>query len=473
MSGLKQRWTADGGYRQFLIIAVPLILSTGAWSVQQFVDRMFLSWYSPEAIAAAVPASMLNFSITSLFIGTAGYVSTFVAQYFGAARYHRIGPALWQGLYVSLIGGLLLLAFIPLAPSMFSLVGHNLTIRELEVQYFQVLCLGSFPAIGASALSGFFAGRGRPWPIMWINLLVTVVNILLDYAMIFGHWGSPEMGIVGAGVATVVAQLCGTICFLLLISTPSANQMFHTLKGWKPESELFIRLIRFGLPSGIQFFLDMSTFSLFILLVGRLGTPSLAATNIAFNINMIAFLPMLGSGMAISVLVGQHLGRNRPDLAQKSTYSGFHMTFFYTGVVALAYLLLPDLFIAPFAAKADPASFAEIYGLTLTLLRFVALYCLFDTMSIVFASAVRGAGDTRFVMFMMGGVSIFLLVIPTYIAVVVAGMGLIACWIIVSLYIAALGVAFFSRFLSGKWKDMRVIEGTDISGPLDSANSTV
>ena len=107
------RWTSTGGYREVLVIAVPLILSTSAWSVQHFVDRMFLSWYSPETLAASMPAGILFFTLMSLFIGTASYVSTFVAQYFGAERYERIGPALWQGVYISLLGGLLLLCLIP------------------------------------------------------------------------------------------------------------------------------------------------------------------------------------------------------------------------------------------------------------------------------------------------------------------------------------------------------------------------
>ena len=91
---------AEGGYRQILLIAFPLILSTGSWSLQHFVDRMFLAWYSPAALAASTPAGILNYTLMSLFIGTAGYVSTFVAQYIGAGRDERIGPTVWQGLYV-------------------------------------------------------------------------------------------------------------------------------------------------------------------------------------------------------------------------------------------------------------------------------------------------------------------------------------------------------------------------------------
>ena len=125
MHSVTTRWTSTGGYREVLVIAVPLILSTSAWSVQHFVDRMFLSWYSPETLAASMPAGILFFSLMSLFIGTASYVSTFVAQYFGAEQYQRIGPALWQGVYISLLGGLLLLCLIPFAQPIFGLVGHD------------------------------------------------------------------------------------------------------------------------------------------------------------------------------------------------------------------------------------------------------------------------------------------------------------------------------------------------------------
>ena len=458
MHYLSRRWTTEGGYREVLVIAIPLILSTGAWSVQHFVDRMFLAWYSPEAIAAAMPAGILNFLIMSFFIGTATYVSTFVAQYFGARRYHRIGPALWQGVYISVLGGVALICLIPFARPIFSLVGHDPLVQRYEVEYFQILCLGGGPVIASSAISGFFAGRGRPWPVMWVNTFSTVVNLVMDYILIFGKWGFPELGIKGAGIATVLSGVFSCIVYMALISARANNEAYHTLKGWKPEKELFLRLLRFGFPSGAQFFLDMLGFTIFVLLVGRLGTTSLAATNIAFNINTLAFMPMIGCGIAISVLVGQYLGRDRPDLAQISVYSGFHVTFIYMASVAAAYVLVPDIFMAPFAAQADPEGFAEIYRLTVILLRFVAIYSIFDTMNIIFASAIKGAGDTRFVMFMIAIISALVLVIPTYLAVVVLEYGLMVTWILISAYVIILGFVFYFRFLGGKWKTMRVIE---------------
>jgi MATE family multidrug resistance protein len=458
MQNLKTRWNSPGGYREVLVIAIPLILSTATWSIQHFVDRMFLTWYSPEAIAAAMPAGMLNFSMVSIFMGTAGYATTFVAQYYGARQFHRIGPALWQGVYISLFGGLLILCAIPFAESFFSLVGHSPLVQQNEVAYFEILCLGGGAYAASYALSGFFSGRGKTWPVLWVNAATTVVNLVLDYALIFGHWGFPELGIRGAGIATVVAGIFSLLMFFALLCSGSNNDTFHTIKGWRLERDLFVRLLRYGFPSGVQFFLEMAGFTAFVLLVGRLGIASLAATNIAFNINTLAFMPMIGCGIAISVLVGQYLGGDKPDRAQSVVYSGFHLTLVYMLSIASAYVLVPDVFVAPFALRADPGEFSEIYGYSIVLLRFVAVYSVFDTMNIIFCSAIKGAGDTRYVMLATVILSVFLFIIPVYLAVVVFELGLMVAWVFATVYITLLGVVFYLRFLGGKWKTMRVIE---------------
>jgi MATE family multidrug resistance protein len=458
MQNLKTRWNNPGGYREVLVVAIPLILSTATWSVQHFVDRMFLTWYSPEAIAAAMPAGMLNFSMTSIFMGTAGYLSTFVAQYYGAKRYHRIGPALWQGVYVSLLGGLVIVCAIPFAEPIFSLVGHSPLVQQNEVAYFQILCLGGGAYAASYALSGFFSGRGKTWPVLWVNVATTVVNLVLDYALIFGHWGFPDLGIRGAGIATVVAGVFELLMFLALLGSGSNNDTFHTIKGWRLERDLFVRLLRYGFPSGVQFFLEMAGFTAFVLLVGRLGIASLAATNIAFNINTLAFMPMIGCGIAVSVLVGQYLGGEKPDYAQSVVYSGFHLTLVYMISIAAAYVLVPDVFVAPFALRADPGGFSEIYGYSIVLLRFVAVYSIFDTMNIIFCSAIKGAGDTRYVMLITVILSVFVFVVPVYLAVVIFEFGLMVAWVFATAYIILLGFIFYFRFLGGKWKTMRVIE---------------
>ena len=452
------RWHGEGGYRKMLKVALPLIFSTGAMMMLQFVDRMFLTWYSPEAVAASLPAGVVTFTIMSFFIGIGAYVGTFVAQYYGAGQHERIGPVVWQGMYVALAAGLLHIGLLYLAEPIFRFVGHEPLVQHYEVIYFQVICLAAGPQVASAVIAGFFSGRGETWPVMWVNVLGIVVNLILDYALIFGHWGFPEMGIKGAALATLFANCLNAVVFFVLISHTSLRQRYHTLSGWALNPSLLMRLLRFGTPNGVQFFLEHIGFSLFILLVGRLGTTALAATVVAYNINSLAIAPMFGCGVAVSVLVGQYIGRDRPDLAEKSVYSGFHVTFVYMALVASSYLLAPEIFIKPFAVQSNPAEFAPLKAMILDLLKIGAVYVIFETMNVVFSAGIKGAGDTRFVMNATIILSILILVVTTYVFLIVFNRGIIAAWSIAAAFAVSMGLVFFVRFRRGKWKTMRVIE---------------
>lgn len=452
-------WKGEGGYRELVVLSVPLIITTASWSLQQFVDRMFLSWYSAEAIAAVVPSGMLNFTIMSIFMGTCSYTTTFVAQYHGAGKNHRAGRAVWQGIYLSIAGALVLLLFVPFSREIFDLVGHDVSIRENESVYFSILCAGSWGPLASSAIAGFFSGRGITWPVLWVNFTGTVVNIILDYILIFGKLGFPAMGVRGAAIATVIAGFSVLAIYLFMFFYPSHEREFCTRSGWRPEKRLFARIIRFGFPAGLQFFVEMSTFTLFILIIGRIGMMELAASNIVFNINSISFMPILGLGIGITILTGQYLGKNLPDTAERSVYAGFRISFVYMFLTGLVYILMPWLPVEPFMRGADAQRLFEMRGMAELLLRFVALYSFFDAMSITFSSALKGAGDTSFVMKGILLVALFSLIIPTWTAVFYFNAGIYACWWILSLYALLLGIMFYLRFRSGKWKGMRVIEG--------------
>ena len=453
-----QRWHAESGYREVLKLAFPLVLSTGSVSIQHFVDRMFLTWYSPQAIAASVPGGIVSFTLMCLFIGTAAYVNTFVAQYYGAKQYQQIAPAVWQGIYFALVSGILFLVFIPLAKPIFSLAGHEPGVQVFEVQYFRILCLGALPVFITSAVSGFFGGRGETWIIMWVNILATGVNIALDYLLIFGNCGLPRLGMKGAAIATITAGYTSATVIFLFMMRSRYRKRYATLKNNRFNFQLFKRLMRFGLPNGVHFMLDLLGFTLFILLVGRFGTLALAATNITFNINSIAFMPMIGVGIAVEIIVGQRLGENRPKLARYGTYSALHITFLYMGTIATTYLLFPKVYLLPFAAQADPQQFMLMQRMTMVLLYFVAFYSIFDTMNIIFANALKGAGDTKAVMIISVILSWLTMIVPSYFASVVYNWGLYVTWCFVTLYIMMLGIVFFIRFLGGKWESMRVIE---------------
>jgi len=454
----KNLWHREGGYRELLVTAFPLILSTASWSVLQFIDRVFLTWYSPEAVAASMPAGILNFTLVSLFLGTAAYSGTFVAQYYGAEKFHKIGETLWHGIYISLIGGLVIFFIGFMAEPIFRMIGHGPEVEKLEAEYFKILCFGSIGPVVSSVFAAFYTGRGQNKPVMWVNFVSLGINTLLAYILIFGKFGAPQLGIKGAAIATIIAGAAPILIYGYFIFGTSHNIKYKTLSGFKFNKELFGRMLKFGLPSGVHFFIEIAGFTTFLLILGRIGMIELAATNIAFNINTIAFMPMIGISIAISMLTGQNIGRGRIDIAERFVWQGFQICFIYMGSIALTYFFLPNIYIYAFEVNADPAEFIAIKNFAIVLLKFVAVYSIFDTLNLVFASAIKGAGDTKFVMLIGLLLSLFVLVIPAYIVLVVMQRGLYDAWLIASIYISLMGFSYLARFLTGKWKSMKVIE---------------
>ncbi len=461
------RWQGPGGYREALTVGAPLMVSMGSYTLMQFTDRVFLGRHSVAEISAAVPAGLASFLFIGFFMGVASCVSVLVAQYSGACHPERVGPAVWQGVWFSLASSVLLAGLAFLGGPLFAWAGHPEQIRALEADYFFILTLGGGFMILSTTLSSYFSGLGRTVVVMVANLLGAAANIPLDYALIFGKWGAPELGIRGAAMATVAGSAITCLLFLALIRySPEARRRHKITALTRPDPELLLRLLRIGLPAGVQFFLDIMALTGFSLLVGRLGLVALSATNIAFSINSLTYLPIIGMSIAASILVGRSQGQKRPDIAERATGNILRLSLGWMWAVGLIFVLLPgpllDLFettpgVAPLPG--DPA-FAEIRHAGVILLRYVALYSLIDGISIVYFGALKGAGDTRFVMLTMLAASLGVLILPTWLLVTTGTGGLHGPWLCLTAYIAALALSFALRFRSGHWRKIAVIEDT-------------
>ncbi len=454
-----------GGSRELLTLALPLVVSQSFMTVQVFVDTILLAWHDPREMAAALPAVMWFWLVFGLLQVTAGYVSTFVAQYTGAGRPERVGPAVWQGIHFAILAGLMFLLMVPAAPHLIAIGGHTSALQTLEVVYLRCWCFAALPMLVMAAINGFFSGRGQTWTVLAIEAAGTAVNVALALVLIFGRAGFPEMGIAGAGWATVIGSWTSALCALWLFLRRRYRDEFETLSGWWLERDLFGRLMKYGGPAGAQVFLDVLVFHVFIQLVGRLGEAATAATALAFRLNMVAFLPMFGLGQAVSILVGQRLGADRPDLAERSAYTGLLWVFGYMCGIAAIYLLIPGVLVAAFQGDHDPETFAAVAKIVPTLLTCVAVYSLADAVNVTFSFALRGAGDTRFVSLLTFALAWPIMVVPTF-AVVRQGGSIYAAWVFATAYIIAMAICFFLRFRTGKWKSMRVIETTPIGGPV-------
>jgi multidrug resistance protein, MATE family len=454
-----ERWSRPNGYRQIMAISLPLVASMGSITLMLFTDRIFLSNYSVDTIAAALPAGIASFTFIAFFMGVANYTNAFVAQYTGAGRPARVGAALWQGIYFSLLAGVLLALLVFISDRLFFMVGHSLQIRSLEVKYFNILTLGAGLVVLGSTMSTFYSGRGLSRTVMFVNMAGAAVNIPLDYLLINGIGPFPELGIAGAAVATVISSAVIALTFAILIFCPANRVRFGTWDKRAFDKDLFRRLMRFGLPSGIQFFIEIFGFTFFIQMLGRMGDLELAASNIVLSIESLSFMPMVGFHIGTATLVGQAIGRGRPEEGVYSTTSALHITLAYMILIAAIFVFFPKpllLLFRPNDYSYD--QFAGIMDLGVILLRFVAVFCFFDSMNLIFSGAIKGAGDTRFIMWTIALLSFGVMIVPVYIAVEVLHAGIYTAWTLVTFYVCSLGIAFMLRYRQGKWKKMRVIE---------------
>lgn len=448
-----------GGYLEFLSIATPLMISHGAISLHHFVDRLFLSWYGQNEIAASLPAGILAYTFTALFLGVSSYTNTFVAQYYGAEQYRNIGKALWQGIYFSITAGLLSLSLIPIGHFIIHSSGHDPIVIELELTYFNYIYFGVFFFILDGALSSFFSGRGKTIIIMLVTLFGTLLNGLLDYIMIFGMWGFPEWGIKGAAIATVIANMAMALIYISVILSTKNNQKYHTRSTYTIDMDILKRLLRFGVPAGVQQCLGIASFTAFVFLIGKIGLVELAASNIVIAINTLSFMPALGASLAAAALVGQYIGRKDHLTAEKSAYTAIMAVESIMILFAFAFFFFPEHIMSMFkgTTTVDDTRYDEIIQYGSKLLLFVAVYLIFDTVLITFSGALRGAGDTAFTMWTELICAWCFFVPGTWFILFVFKGGVMMAWFWASLYITVLGIAFFLRFRSGYWKTIHVI----------------
>jgi multidrug resistance protein, MATE family len=446
-----------GSFRELMTVAIPLILSSGSITLMITIDRLFLTWYSEDALAASLPAGALHWTIMSAFVGMINYGNAFVAQYEGAGRKDRVSAAVWQGIFLAIAAGLVFLTVIPLAPLFFAAAGHAPAVQRYETQFLQTLSCGAVPMLLTMAFGCFYSGRGKTRIVMYVDFLLAATNIALDPCLIFGLGPFPRMGIVGAGLSTVIAYTVAVIAYVVLSLRHRDSIEYEFWKRVGLDRELLGRLLRYGLPTGMQMTAELSAFTVFLVLVGRLGEPELAATNLAFNVNMMSFVPMIGLAMGVMTLVGKRVGERRPKLAERTVWLAAGTSAAYMLFFAMLFVVFPQVILRPFTGGNATVELAGIQHTVIVLLRFTAVYTFFDGMALVFAYAIRGAGDTRFPFYYTLVSAWLVMVLPTWLIVRSGHGGLNACWLACSTYICLLGTVCCLRFLQGKWKTMNII----------------
>ncbi|MDO4587599.1 MAG: MATE family efflux transporter [Planctomycetia bacterium] len=459
---LKNWWSRPAGAKEIILVALPMIISSASFALMQFADRVFLTWFDTRAMGASFSAGMFIWVFVAFPFSIAGYANAFVSQYNGAKEYHKIGKIVWQGILLGFVAMPIVLAFSPFFQSIFLFFRHSEEMSILETTYLYYSVWGIGPMIANEALVAFFCGRKKMRIVMTVNLLAVFLNIVLDYYLIFGINGYFRWGVAGAAIATSISQWVRFFCFFASIIWESRQKDFYGFwSGFGFHRQPMTQLLRFGGMGSIQFVIDMVQSSIFIQFIGMVGEKENAASAIAFNLNSLSFMPIIGAGVAVVTLVGNYLGENRPYLARRAAISAMEIATFLSGFFVLLFVFYPDLLLTAYT-KQNPEAFEPLREMTITLLRFVAAYIFFDTINIIFCSAIKGAGDTRFIMLVTLIMSPFL-VFPTIIGVQYYHFGVYWCWLVLTVWICIFSIIHGFRFFQGKWMLMRLNDPQPIS----------
>ena len=445
-------------WREILQIAWPLIIANSFWNLQLTIDRIFLGQLSTESLGAAMSVMGVFWVPMALLQQTVSYVATFVAQYFGADKSHKIGSCVWQSLYISVGGGIAFLGLNFISDSFFTWVGHSAEVRGLEIEYFNSVAFSALPTALVAAVSGFLTGIGHTRKIIAINCIGLALNAVLDYAMIFGNLGSPVMGVAGAGYATAIATYGAAAFGVYLVMRPENESRFKIVTDWRPNLNLIRTFVRYGVPSGLQWALEGLAFTVFLMIMGstKQGDAALASSSIALTLMMLSVLPSMGIAQAVMTIVGQSLGAKSPSHAETSTWSGVQISLLYMASVALSFVLIPDFYLSWFHNDHNPELWSLVRDLSINLLRIVAIFTVFDSVYLNVSFALKAAGDTRFVSLIALLVPWPIMVLPAHVFREQDRAAEIA-WSFAAIYAILTALILLLRFRSGRWKSINLL----------------
>jgi len=446
----------EPGMWNLIKLSLPMVAIQATSVVMQFTDAYMVKELGAEALAAILPAGLVFWIPVCFAFGFLASVNTFVSQSLGKKNYHGCGHYTWQGIILGALYGTAMIALWPLAPHIFWLLDHAPDVQPLEVEYFRICLLSGGVFLVFQALSNFYIGIHRPGLLFWFAAGGTLLNIALNYVLIFGHFGFPELGFAGAAWGTVFATAAQCVALLIHFLTGPRAAAFRTRVvrvDWKAMWEMF----RVGFFMGLQILFELMSWGLTLtVLVGWFGTVELAATTIVVRYMHLSFMPAVGVGQVLQALVGRSIGAGDPEMANRHAYTAFKLCAGYMGLMGVLFVLFREPLIALFLKTGEPGA-AEIIHIGAGVLIIAAIFQAFDAMGIVFVNALRGAGDTVYPflvtaltclgIFVLGGVLV---------ALYVPSMGSWGPWLMGMVYIIILSSLLWARWQYGPWRQMEI-----------------
>ncbi len=421
-------------------------------AVLQFTDRAFLAHESMASLEAVLPASMLSLIILGFFQSVVAYAGAFVAQYFGMGRFDMCRASYRAASVIAIASGVLVLAFLPFGNWIFETFSEGPDVIAREKIYFTIVTAGGVALFGQMAAQAYFTGICRVRLVFWVNVIGNLFNVALDPVLIFGWWGAPKLGIAGAAYATVMATALQWVILVFVAwrSAPPADKV-----PVKETLALAVRVCRFGIPSGLYKVLDIVSFTIFVFIAGKVGHVDQAVSNAAFSVNYLLLAPMEGFAIAAQTLVGKCRGRGDEAEAKRVGLRVVAVGLVLVAVLSLLVVVFHNPILSLFEPD-NPADIARFHDLGFKLFLVMVAWQLFDATDVMLAGALKGAGDTVFVMTLMVG-GAFLFWLPLVHAVSLWHNTMLALWSTMVVYVAVMCAGSLTRWLRGRWVRIKVV----------------
>ena len=440
---------------ELLRLSLPMVVSQGTFAVMIFTDRYFMSQIDPIHMAAALGGGVASFFSFCFFVGLLSYANALAAQYLGAGEIEKCPRVVTQGIIMVLMSAPFLTLITFLVMGIFEGMGHEPAQVELERTYYLILMSGVLVTLAKVCVSSYFAGIGRTKVVMTCDVFGLVINVPLCYVMVFGKLGFPALGIVGAGISTVIATVLAFLLFLAFYFGREHRETFDVLRSFSLDLKILRRFWRLGFPSGLELFLNVAAFNLFLLMFQSYGVTEGAAAAIVFNWDVLSFIPMIGLSVGIISLIGRFVGARDMARADQVMTAAFAVALAYGAVLAFTYVTFRFPLVEVFAPPSG--DFSNIRQLSAFMMIGLSSYVMADAVILVSGGVLRGAGDTRWLMIASVALHWAMLVAQFFI-IRVFGFSPKISWLAFVAMILAIAIVYSVRLRRGHWRDPEVLD---------------
>lgn len=432
--------------RATLTLGLPLIGSHVAQFVLHLTDTVMLGWYGVLPLAAGVLGASSFFTIFVLGSGFAKAVMPMVASANSQGDERQVRRVARMGLWLSILFSALTYPVFWWSGPILLALGQEEEVSALAQQYLRIAGLGMCPALLVMVLKSYLSALERTQVVLWVTVAAVPLNVLLNWALIFGNLGAPELGVAGSAIATVTVQIVSLgliVLYAALLPALAKYSLFQ--RFWRPDWPGFRAVFRLGWPMGLTGLAESGLFQASALMMGWIGTTELAAHGIALEITALAFMVHVGLSNAVTVRGGQAYGAADWTALRQGALTGIVLSFGMAMLTVCLFLLAPEALIWPFLNPDDPA-IATIIVTGTALLACAALFQLADGMQVMALGLLAGVQDTKVPM-VLASVSYWLIGIPaSYALAFPLGFGPVGLWLGLVVGLAMAAMSLMARF---------------------------